>query len=67
MVRRYSDDRVVKEFRSDEDGSFRVGLAPGRYVVEGKREQSVGGILRPTYVSVQKDRLGYRQIVYESP
>ena len=44
-----------------------VALTPGRYIVEGTREQSVGGILRPSYVSVEKDRFGYRRIVYEAP
>jgi hypothetical protein len=67
VVRRYSDDRVITEFQSAADGSFRVALSPGRYIFEGSRGQDVGGFLRPTYISVPAKRFGYERLIYETP
>ena len=67
VVRRYSDDQVIREFRSAADGSFRLSLASGRYIVEGRSGQQVGGFLRPTYVSVPPKRFGFERLIYETP
>jgi len=68
IVRREPDETRVKEFRSESDGSFRVALRPGRYIIEDGSHQNLGGYLSPIYgVVVPKSGFRYMRIVYDTP
>src|SRR5439155_5540282 len=43
-VVRFSDGRVVKEFTSQEDGSFKVGLPPGKYILRAVDGKALGSL-----------------------
>jgi hypothetical protein len=69
-VRRASDEGLIEEFRSDSDGSFRVALRPGRYIIEGASGGFGGeipGSVTPLYVTVPKSGYKYVRIVYQVP
>jgi hypothetical protein len=66
-VLRESDERLVKEFRSGSDGSFRVELRPGRYIIEpGPDPERKLGFGTPVTVAVPKSRFVKVIIAYEN-
>ena len=66
IVRRWTNSRFVKKFRSNSDGSFRVGLRPGRYFIERAPGQDTGGgLLSPKAVVVPMSGFAYVKIVYQ--
>lgn len=68
-VLRQSDERLVKDFRSNSNGSYRVALQPGRYIVTGLSGGfggEISGSVKPLYVVVSKSRFKYQRIIYRS-
>lgn len=69
-VQRQSDETLVREFRSNSNGSYRVALRPGRYIINGLSGGFGGeipGSVTPLYVTVPKSRFRYQRIIYQIP
>jgi hypothetical protein len=54
------------EFGSNEDGSFKVELDPGRYVIEALPNQGFVGRLRPTQVQVKDSGFTPVRLFYDT-
>jgi hypothetical protein len=67
-VLRSSEGRLtlVKQFRSKEDGSFKVELAPGRYVIEPLPDQDFAGRLQPTEANVEESKFTPVRLFYDT-
>jgi len=66
IVRRVSDDKVVAKFQSDDDGSFKIALKPGEYLIVGGQNQVELGSLTPQIVRVPRFSFVEIRVVYTS-
>ena len=64
-IRRVSDNHVAAEVRSAEDGTFRVELPPGQYLVEPHQGDPLP-IAPPQEVTVVEGRFAQIQVDYDS-
>jgi hypothetical protein len=65
-VVRAADGQLVKEFQSDEDGSFEVDLEPGDYVIEAVPNQGFVGRLEPADVLVPDSGFATVRLFYDT-
>ena len=66
-VVRANDEKLVKEFRSESDGSFQVELPPGEYIIEpGPDPDKEVGFGKPVLVEVPQAGFTEVTIVYEN-
>lgn len=65
IVRRASDNHIAAEFRSADDGTFRVELPPGRYLVEPQQGDPLP-IASPQEVTVVAGRFTQIHVDYDS-
>lgn len=66
IVRSENGLNQITEFNSGDDGSFKVYLKPGRYVLESKKTSNLFPILKPVIVEVKENQFTEVNISFDT-
>jgi len=58
--------KQIAEFNSGDDGSFKVYLKPGRYILESQKTSDPFPILKPMTVEVEENRFTEVNILFDT-